>query len=98
MSGAFEKTVPGDSASTATRQFLIRCLRAFLAVEGEPPFDGVIEEEKVDWNFLLQLASWHKVLPLLYRSLQGSGLQAAPKPVLSRLEAYVRSASGHTFS
>ena len=74
-----------------TRQFLIRCLRAFLAVEGGPPFDGVIEEEKVDWNFLLQLASWHKVTPLLYRSLQ-----AAPEPVLIRLKTYVRSALVHS--
>lgn len=91
MSGAFEKTISSNRASLSTRQFLIRCLRSFLAVEGEPPFDGVIEEEKVDWNFLLQLASWHKVLPLLYRSLQ-----MAPEPVLNRLKAYVRSASGHS--
>jgi len=90
------KPIPSDIASTSTRQFLIRCLRAFLGVEGEPPFDGVIEEEVVDWNLLFQLASWHKVLPLLYRSLQGAGLQAATEPVLSRLKAYVRSALGHS--
>ncbi len=90
------KTAFSNGTSLSTRQFLIRCLRAFLAVEGEPPFDGVIEEGKVDWNSLFQLASWHKVLPLLYRSLQGAGLQAAPEPVLSSLKAYVRSASGHS--
>ena len=96
MSGVFEKTVPGDSASTATRQFLIRCLRSFLAVEGETPFEGVIEEEDVDWNFLLQLAAWHRVTPLLYRSLHNAGLRAAPVPVLSQIEVYVRSAAGHS--
>ncbi|MCR4318909.1 MAG: nucleotidyltransferase family protein [Candidatus Brocadiaceae bacterium] len=84
------KPIPTNAVPNSTMQFLIRCLRAFLAAEGEPPFDGVIEEE-VDWTSLFQLASWHKVLPLLYRSLQ-----AAPGPVLSRLKAYVRSASGHS--
>ena len=85
------KPIPTNAVPNSTMQFLIRCLRSFLAVEGGPPFDGVIEEEKVDWNFLLQLASWHKVTPLLYRSLQ-----AAPEPVLIRLKTSVRSALGHS--
>lgn len=84
-----------DTASISTRQFLIRWLRAFLAVEGTPPLSAPIEEE-VDWNLLLQLAAWHRVMPLLYRSLRGAPSQAVPESVLTQIEAYVRAAAGNS--
>lgn len=79
----------------STRQFLIRCLRAFLAVEGTPPLSAPIEEE-VGWTFLLQLAAWHRVTPLLYRSLRRACPQAVPEAARSQLEAQVCSAAGQS--
>jgi len=78
-------------ASNSTRQFLVRCLRAFLAAERTPPPGTPIEE--VDWTSLVQLAAFHRVAPLLYKSLRNTCPQGVPVSVLSDLEAYVRSAS-----
>ena len=89
------KTASSDTASVSTRQFLIRCLRAFLAVEGTPPLSAPLEAE-VDWNLLLQLAARHRVMPLLYRSLRRAPSHAVPEPVLTQIEAQVRAAAGHT--
>ena len=79
----------------SAQQLLIRCLRAFLAGEGEAPLSAPLEES-VDWRFLLELASWHRVVPLFYRSLRGGCRQAVPEPVVPQLEAQVRSALGRS--
>lgn len=71
----------------STRQFLVRCLRVFLAAEGTPPPGTPIED--VDWDALLKLAAFHRVAPLLHRHLR----EAAPGNMPPGLEAYVRSAS-----
>ena len=72
--------------TTATRQFLVHCLRAYLTGETAPlpvPLD------EADWDALIELAAFHRVAPLLHRSLRGAG----PHPPHPKLEAYVRSAS-----
>ncbi len=86
------RTASSDTASIPTRQFLIRCLRAFLSGEGMPPLSAPIEGE-VDWNSLIQLAAFHRVAPLLDRALRNGCPQAAPASVRVELAAYVRSAS-----
>jgi len=81
----------------SAQQFLVGCLRAFLSSEEtqvvETPADG-----EVDWNLLLDLASWHRVMPLLYRTVRSARPQIVPEQVLTRLEAHVRSALGHSLS
>ncbi len=76
----------------STQQFLINCLQVFLKSE-TPASLKMSPKDMVDWDFLLHLAAWHRVTPLLYRSLHDAGLRAAPVPVLSQIEAYVRSAA-----
>lgn len=39
----------------------------------------------VDWTALLQMAAWHKVIPLLYRSLQGQFAGQTPAEILASL-------------
>lgn len=74
----------------STRQFLVRCLRAFLAAQGTPPLAPPLEEA-ADWNSLIQLAAFHRVAPLLYKRLRNTCPQVVPASVLTDLEAYVRS-------
>lgn len=78
-----------------TQQLLIRCLQAFLAAEGTPPLRTSLEEE-ADWNALIQLAAFHRVAPLLYKSLRNTCPQVVPASVLTDLAAYVRSASSRS--
>jgi hypothetical protein len=85
------KTAFSNVTSLSTRQFLIRCLRTFLAVEGTPQLKAPIED--VDWDSLIQLAAFHRVAPLLDRALRNTCSQAAPASVLADLTAYVRSAA-----
>ena len=94
MSGTFEKTISSDSASLSARQFLVGCLRSFLAVEGTPRLNAPIED--VDWDSLVRLAAFHRVAPLLDHALRNTRPHAAPASVLADLTAYVRSASGHS--
>ena len=86
------KMASGDRSSLVTRQFLIRCLRTWLAAERAPALSGPIEGE-VDWKSLLQLAEFHRVTPLLFRFLRRARPQPAPESLLMEMGAYVRSAA-----
>lgn len=82
------KTDFSDRAST--RQFLINCLRVFLNPEDASSFK-TSPKDVVDWSALLRLASRHKVVPLLYRSLQENCMNVVPETVAGRLETLYRS-------
>ena len=73
--------------SMSTRQFLVNRLRAYLAAELTPPDTPLAEA--VEWDSLIQLAAFHRVAPLLHKSLR----ETTPGNVPPSLEAYVRSAS-----
>ena len=75
----------------SARQFLVHCLRAYLGGEGTP--SATLPAEAVDWDALVHLAAFHRVAPLLYKSLRDAGPEAAPNSAVTDLEAYVRSAS-----
>jgi hypothetical protein len=55
-------------ASSITRQFLLGCLRAALAGEGTSPAPA--PAEAVDWTLFIQLAVFHRLVPLLERALR----------------------------
>jgi hypothetical protein len=78
----------------ATRQFLVHCLRAFLAAEGTP--SETPPAEAVDWGSLVHLAAFHRVAPLLDRSLREGCPPAVPAAVRADLAAYVRSLSSRS--
>lgn len=81
------KTASSNIAST--QQFLIKCLRVFLNQE-DISSSMTSQMDSVDWSALLHLASYHKVMPLLYRSLHNTYLQIIPEDVQRHLEDYVR--------
>ena len=84
------KTYSSDRAST--QQFLINCLRVFLnssqpglLTEEDPSSLNTSPKDVVDWSALLQLASRHKVAPLLYRSLITTPHDGVPEDILDQL-------------
>lgn len=82
------------TASKSTRQFLVTCLRAFLAAERTPPVKPPSED--VDWTSLVPLAAFHRVAPLLDRALRNGCPQGVPASVLADLGAYVRIVSSRS--
>lgn len=74
------------TVSNSARQFLVDCLRAYLAREAAPLSTSL---DETDGEALLELAAFHRVAPLLHKSLR----EAAPQNMPPNLEAYVRSAS-----
>ncbi len=70
-----------------TRLFLADSLQAYLAGETARISDTPLNE--ASWDALLDLAAFHRVAPLLHKSLR----EAAPHSVPPSLEAYVRQAS-----
>lgn len=80
-------TLPNDP--TPTRQFLIHCLRSFLAAD----FNAPPPLETVDWEALPRLVEFHRVGPLLERALLADGAPAIPEPVKAKMTASVRANS-----
>lgn len=62
------KTSPPHTAS-ATRQFLVDCLRPSHAREETP--DGAVPAEAVDWELFMRLVAHHRLTALLDRFLEG---------------------------
>lgn len=59
----------------------------------EPPDSerlATLLRQKLDWDYLLSLASFHGMKPLLYRHLRAAGLGAVPQPVLEQLQNHYR--------
>ncbi len=79
--------MPQSPACISIRQCLLACLRAYLIGEAAPQSGTPLNE--ADWDAFIELAAFHRVAPLLQRSLRGAGPHS-PHP---KLEAYVRSAS-----
>lgn len=46
--------------------------------------------QELDWEYLVHTALRHGVMPLLYKSLAGSGMEGVPKPVSHRLRDQFR--------
>lgn len=88
------KATPNDT-TLITRQFLVRCVRSFLAGKETPPLSP-LPEEQVDWDSLVPLAVFHRVAPLLDRAWRDGCPQTMPTSVRADLAAYVRSTASRS--
>jgi hypothetical protein len=80
-------TLPSDPSPT--RQFLLHCLRSYLAAD----FSALPPLETVDWEALPPLAEFHRVGPLFERALLADRAPSLPAPVKAQLAANVRANS-----
>jgi hypothetical protein len=65
-------------------ELLLCCARTHLDAQREARLRALLHEG-IDWDYLLQVAFSHGLLPLLYWHLQNTCSEAVPKTVLSRL-------------
>jgi hypothetical protein len=69
-------------------ELLVCCARTRLDPETTQRIHS-LSQKGIDWEYLLRLASGHRVMPLLCRSLEKAGVQVIPGKILEQLRAYV---------
>ena len=67
---------------------LVCCARTRLDPETTQRIHS-LSQKGIDWEYLLGLASRHRVMPLLCRSLEKACAQVIPEKILERLRAYI---------
>ena len=68
-------------------QLLLLCARPRTDSEAATRIEALAQED-INWNYLLETARAHGVMPLLYRSLSLIRSEAVPKETLDRLRGY----------
>lgn len=88
--------VSGDELSPELR-LLCYCARQHLDDETQERARSLLQQQAVDWDYLLRLALRQKVLPLLYRHLSASFADSAPQSFINRLRDhyYLHAAHNH---
>jgi hypothetical protein len=78
-----------ESAQTTRPEIelLLCCARTQPSSEISQQIQNLVQQS-INWDFLLQTAARHKVLPLLYQNLKTLCPEAVPKPVLSELRNF----------
>ena len=69
-------------------ELLVCCARARLDPETTERIHS-LSQKGIDWEYLLRLASGHRLMPLLCRSLEKSCPQVIPGKILEQLRAYI---------
>ena len=70
-------------------ELLILCARISIGPETTARINSIISQIQ-DWEYVVQAAIRHRVLPLLYQHLSRSFEQSVPEDVLKRLQRYYR--------
>lgn len=87
------KTLSRGSAKaleTDTRpevELLLCCTRTCIDSQTAVRLLALLKKD-TDWNYLLQTALWHGVIPLLYWNLNSTCPEAVPQAILSQLREY----------
>lgn len=68
-------------------QLLLSCARTNIDSEKAKQIK-ILLQENIDWDYLIQIARWHGVMPLLYSSLNSICPQAIPSAQLAQLRSY----------
>lgn len=78
-----------ESAQTTRPEIelLLCCARTQPSSEISQQIQNLVQQS-IDWDFLLQTAARHKVLPLLYQNLKTLCPETVPKSVLSELRNF----------
>jgi hypothetical protein len=72
------------AATNPEIKLLLCCARTSISSETAEQIKTLLQQD-IDWTYLIETASRHAVMPLLYQSLKTTCPEAVPKPILSRL-------------
>lgn len=68
-------------------ELLLCCARTQIDPSTQERIKELLQE-KIDWKYLIQTSARHKVMPLLYRSLNTTCPELVPKSILSQLRNF----------
>jgi hypothetical protein len=84
--------------TTLEQQLLLHCVKSAINVEYKPKLSSFLAtNSQLDWKNLLKLALDHRVISLVYRSLQDSSFNAVPPEILAQLTADVSQRTRQSF-
>ncbi|MBE9004352.1 nucleotidyltransferase family protein [Fortiea sp. LEGE XX443] len=72
---------------TPENELLICCSRTFIDEKNAIKIKKLLQEQ-INWQFLLEIAAYHKVLPLLFLNISKFGSQSIPINILNSLREY----------
>ncbi|MFH2124848.1 MAG: nucleotidyltransferase family protein [Pseudomonadota bacterium] len=75
---------------------LVACARSRLSEEHKAVIRSLLDVE-LDWDSVINNAIYHKVIPLLHRSLNSSFPDKVPAAALSRITTHLKESSVYTF-
>lgn len=76
-------------------ELLLCCARTYMP----PPIAARLKMlvlEDIDWDYLIQIAQWHGVMPLLYHSLKSTCPASVPQDQLKQLRTFFQANSCRT--
>jgi Uncharacterised nucleotidyltransferase len=86
----FRSTIAiSDRTSRPENQLLICCARVPSEVGNAHRIEALLQSN-IDWEYLLEMAAEHRILPLVYWHLSSASTEAVPENVLGRLRHYLR--------
>jgi hypothetical protein len=85
LAGAIAKPSPAQSDIPAEIELLLCCARMSISSEKLELIEELIQSD-IDWQYLLQIAHTHGVLPLVCRTLNHTVAAQVPKDVLQQLK------------
>lgn len=68
-------------------ELLLCCARTHMNSERAERVRALLRED-IDWAYMIRIALWHRVTPLLYRNLQTTCPDAVPKDTMDQLRSY----------
>lgn len=75
---------------------LVACARAQLTEEDKSVIRSLLDKE-LDWDCVIHNAIYHKVIPLLHRSLSTSFHEKVPAGAMNRITTHLKESSLYTF-
>jgi Uncharacterised nucleotidyltransferase len=76
-------------------ELLLCCTRTYMPPTTAARLRTILLED-IDWEYLMRIAQWHGVMPLLYHSLNSTCPEAIPQARLKQLRTYFQANSCHT--
>jgi hypothetical protein len=81
------------ACSIHEEELILLCARTFVNEKDAERIKELLREG-VDWNSIIRTAAWHKVMPLLYRSLNSISPESVPEAALDQLHKHYLSNLG----
>ena len=70
-------------------QLILSCARRNIDTETVDRIKTLVKE-KIDWQYLIQIAETHSIKPLLYKTINNTCPEAIPQTILTQLQKYFR--------